>query len=67
MNSGPLEWCIGIAIIAAICIGIFAAAHIHISVPDREPRRAPRDRAACFQRSASSVNIGALSHSRHPA
>ncbi len=67
MNSGPLEWCIEIAVIAAICIGIFAAAYIHISAPDRDSRRAPGGPAACFQRSASSANIGTLLHSRHPA
>ncbi|MEK9278046.1 hypothetical protein MTR72_00120 [Bradyrhizobium sp. ISRA442] len=66
MSSGPVEWCIDIAIIAAICIGIFMGAHARFTASDHGFRRAPSDPAACFQRPATSADIGALPQGKHP-
>ncbi|MDE5445127.1 hypothetical protein GWG65_27520 [Bradyrhizobium sp. CSA207] len=67
MSSGPLEWCIEIAIIAAICAGIFVGAHTRITASDQGSRHTPADRAACFQRSASDTGMRAIPRGRHIA
>ncbi|OAF17966.1 hypothetical protein AXW67_05440 [Bradyrhizobium neotropicale] len=67
MSSGPLEWCIDIAITVAICIGIFLGLRAHSHAPDHKSEQAPAARTTCFQRSAASIGIGAFPLGRHPA
>ncbi len=67
MSSGPIEWCIDIAIIAAICVGIFVGAHAGITALDQGSRHKPADRAACFQRSARDAGMGMAPRGGHIA
>jgi hypothetical protein len=60
MSSGPLEWCIEIAIIVAICIGIVAGGHGRLVVPHHRVQRAQAHRAACVQRPSNPFSIDDL-------
>jgi hypothetical protein len=66
MTTGPLEWCIEIAIIVAICTGIVAGAHHRLVVPHHRVQRAPADRTACLQRPANPFSIVALRRGAPP-
>jgi hypothetical protein len=66
MSSGPLEWCIEIAIIVAICSGIVAGAHHRLVVPHHRVQRAQADRAACVQRPSNLFSIVALRRAGPP-
>jgi hypothetical protein len=66
MSSGPLEWCIEIAIIVAICIGIVAGGHGRLVVPHHRVERAQADRATCVQRPSNLFSIGALQRGAPP-
>jgi hypothetical protein len=66
MSSGPLEWYIEIAIIAAICIGIVAGGHGRLVVPHHRVQRAQADRAACVQRPSNLFSIVALQRGAPP-
>jgi hypothetical protein len=66
MSSGPLEWCIEIAIIVAICIGIVAGGHGRLVVPHHRVQRAQADRTACVQRPSNLFSIGALQRGAPP-
>jgi hypothetical protein len=59
MSSGPLEWCIEIAIIVAICIGIVVGGH-GLVVPHHRVQRAQADLAACVQRPSNLFSVVAL-------
>jgi len=65
MRSGPLEWCIEIAIIVAFCIGIVAGGHGRLVVPHHRVQRAA-DRAACVQRPSNLFSIVALRRAGPP-
>jgi hypothetical protein len=66
MSSGPLEWCIEIAIIVAICTGIVVGGHGRLVVPHHRVQRAQADRAACVQRPSNLFSIVALRRGAPP-